>query len=132
MVKRYQSALAYRLGRNLSHYRKRARLTQEQLAEAIQVEVATVSRYETGVTLPSLVTLESMAASLRVSIADLLAEKNPLPSDESEQVRSMLESLSSDERKAVLEMLTTLVGLLRRDRRVGQAQRGPPCDIGGF
>jgi transcriptional regulator with XRE-family HTH domain len=114
MVKRYHSALAHRLGRNLSHYRKRARLTQEQLAEAIQVEVATVSRYETGATLPSLVTLEAVAALLRVSIADLLTEETPSQSDDGEQIRVMLELLSPDERQAVLEVLTTLVGFLRK------------------
>jgi transcriptional regulator with XRE-family HTH domain len=114
MVKRYHSALAHRLGRNLSHYRKRARLTQEQLAEAIRVEVATVSRYETGATLPSLVTLEAVAALLRVSIADLLTEETPSQSDDGEQIRVMLELLSSDERQAVLEVLTALVGFLRK------------------
>jgi transcriptional regulator with XRE-family HTH domain len=123
MVKRYHSALAHRLGRSLSHYRKRAKLTQEQLAEAIRVEVATVSRYETGATLPSLVTLEAMATLLRVSIADLLAENAPLQSDEGEQIRVMLELLSPDERHAVLEVLTTLIGFLRRQGRAqGQAQ----------
>jgi transcriptional regulator with XRE-family HTH domain len=123
MVKRYQSTLAYRLGRNLAHYRRRAKLTQEQIAESIQVEVVTISRYETGTTLPSLVTLESLAALIGVSIADLLTEEKPLPPDESEQIRVMLELLSSDERRAVLEVLTTLVGFLRRQ---SHAQRKRP------
>jgi transcriptional regulator with XRE-family HTH domain len=114
MVKRYHSALAHRLGRNLSHYRKRARLTQEQLAEAIRVEVATVSRYEAGATLPSLVTLEAVAALLRVSIADLLTEEATSQSDDGEQIRVMLELLSPDERQAVLEVLTALVDFLRK------------------
>jgi transcriptional regulator with XRE-family HTH domain len=118
MVKRYHSALAHRLGRNLSHYRKRAKFTQEQLAEAIQVEVATVSRYETGATLPSLVTLETVAALLRVSIADLLAEEAPAQSDEGEQIRVMLEPLSLDERRAVVEVLTTLVVFLRKQNPI--------------
>jgi transcriptional regulator with XRE-family HTH domain len=120
MVKRYQSALAHRLGRNLSHYRKRAGLTQEQLAEAIHVEVATISRYETGATLPSLVTLETVAVLLRVSIADLLGEKALSPLEEDEQIRVMLELLSSDERRAVLEVLTTLVDFLRGQSHVMQ------------
>jgi transcriptional regulator with XRE-family HTH domain len=133
MVKRYHSALARRLGRNLSHYRKRAGLTQEQLAEAVQVEVATVSRYETGATLPSLVTLETMAALLRVSIADLLAEEAPLRSDESEQIQVMLELLSPDECRAVLEVLTSLLGFLRkhghpRSRTSDKPSAKPPID----
>jgi transcriptional regulator with XRE-family HTH domain len=127
MVKRYHSELAHRLGRNLSHYRKRAKFTQEQLAEAIQVEVATVSRYETGATLPSLVTLETVAALLRVSIADLLAEKAPSQPDEGEQIRVMLELLLPEERRAALEVLTTLVDFLRKQNPVrdGRVARKP-------
>jgi transcriptional regulator with XRE-family HTH domain len=44
MVSRYHTGLARRLGQNLAHYRRRAGLTQEQLAEHIEVEIATVSR----------------------------------------------------------------------------------------
>jgi transcriptional regulator with XRE-family HTH domain len=123
MVKLYHSGLARRLGRNLARYRRRARLTQEQLAEAIQMEVTTISRYETGATLPSLVTLENVAALLCVSIADLLTEETPSPSmpppsDEGEQIRVILEPLSPDERQAVLEVLTVLVGFLRKQGRM--------------
>jgi transcriptional regulator with XRE-family HTH domain len=116
MVKRYNSVLAHRLGQNIAHYRKRAKLTQEQLAEAIQVEVVTVSRYETGTSLPSLVTLESMSALLCVPIADLLAEEALPRSDEGEQFLVMLESLSTSERPAVMDMLVTLVALLRKQK----------------
>ncbi|MDR1935974.1 MAG: helix-turn-helix domain-containing protein [Candidatus Accumulibacter sp.] len=128
MVKLYRSELARRLGRNLAHYRRRARLTQEQLAEAIRVEVATVSRYETGATLPSLVTLETMAARLNVAVADLLAEETPAHSSEGEQVLAMLEPLTVDERRVVLEMLATLVGFLREQRREGRT--GPVAGAG--
>jgi transcriptional regulator with XRE-family HTH domain len=116
MVKRYHSALAHRLGQNLAHYRKRAGFTQERLAETVRVEVATISRYETGATLPSLVTLETVSMLLHVSIADLLSEE-PLPqSEEGERLRVMLESLPSDERSAVMDVLTTLIDFLRKQR----------------
>jgi transcriptional regulator with XRE-family HTH domain len=114
MVKRYHAALARRLGQNLAHYRRHARLTQEQVAEAIRVEVATISRYETGATLPSLVTLEDLAQLLRVTIADLLTEEKPVRSNESAQLLTMLESLTPDERHAVMEMLMTLTRILRK------------------
>jgi transcriptional regulator with XRE-family HTH domain len=126
MVKRYHSALAHRLGRNLAHYRRRARLTQEQLAEAIRVEVATVSRYETGATLPSLVTLETMAALLNVTVAGLLAEEAPAHSCEGEQVLAMLEPLTAGERRAVLEVITTLVDFVREQgvaKNAGKMQK---------
>jgi transcriptional regulator with XRE-family HTH domain len=127
MVKLYHSALAHRLGRNLAHYRKRAGLTQEQLAEAIRMEVTTVSRYETGATLPSLVTLASVAALLRVPVADLLTEEAPALSDDGQRFLAMLEPLSSDERQAVLDVLATLVGFLRKKQGLkhGKSKQKP-------
>ena len=82
MVKKSHSALARRLGRNIAAFRRRAALNQERLAELIEVEISTVSRYETGATLPSLVTLESLAEVMHCTIADLLAEKPPATSPE--------------------------------------------------
>lgn len=117
MIKRFHSTLAHRLGRNIAYYRKRANFTQEQLAEAICVEVTTISRYETGANLPSLVTLEAVSVSLRVSVTDLLSEKPHPQSDEGEQCRVMLESLLPDERLTVLNVVTTLVDSLRRQRK---------------
>ena len=61
MVKRFHSDLALRLGRNIEAYRSRAALKQEGLTELNEVEVSTVLRYETGTTIPSLVTLENLA-----------------------------------------------------------------------
>jgi len=114
MVKRYHSALARRLGQNLAYYRKRAKFTQEQLAEAIQVETLTVSRYETGAALPSLVTLEAISMLLRVSIADLLTEEAFPQTEEEAQFLGMLKSLSSEERSTVIDALRTLAGFLRK------------------
>jgi transcriptional regulator with XRE-family HTH domain len=124
MVKRYQFSLAYRLGRNLAHYRRRTKLTQEQVAEAIQVEVVTISRYETGATLPSLVTLETLSKLLHVTVADLLLEEKPALSDESDQLLAMLESLTADDRLAAMEVLAVMVRVLRnRHAREGKQAR---------
>jgi transcriptional regulator with XRE-family HTH domain len=117
MVKRYHSALARRLGRNLAYYRKRAKLTQEQLAEAVQVETLTISRYETGAAIPSLVTLEALSILLRVSIADLLEEEAFPRSEGEEQFLGMLGTLSSDERTTVIDALRTLTDFLRKQGR---------------
>jgi transcriptional regulator with XRE-family HTH domain len=125
MVKRYHTALARRLGRNLAHYRRLAQLTQEQVAEAIRVEVATISRYETGATLPSLVTLEDLARLLHVAVADLLTEEKPVPSNESAQLLILLESLTKDERHAVMDMLMALVRILRKQRQEPEKPNNP-------
>jgi transcriptional regulator with XRE-family HTH domain len=114
MVKLYHSALARRLGRNLAHFRKRAGLTQEQLAEAMRLEVTTVSRYETGATLPSLVTLAAVAALLRVPVADLLAEEKPAPGEDGERALALLAPLPPEDRRAALDALAALAACLRK------------------
>lgn len=112
MVKRFQSDLALRLGRNVATLRRHASLTQEQFAELLGVEIATVSRYETGATLPSLVTLELMAASLHCTVADLLAEDVPKQSSEGARIEAMLSPLSSKEKQLVLGALRKIIDLL--------------------
>jgi transcriptional regulator with XRE-family HTH domain len=62
------------LGGNIASFRRLAGLTQDQIAERVGVDIATVSRYETGTTLPSLVTLEMLADALHCTMAELLAE----------------------------------------------------------
>jgi len=128
MIKRYHSVLAHRLGRNLAYYRKCAKLTQEQLAEAIQVEVLTISRYETGANLPSLVTLEAVSALLRVSITDLLSEEAHPRSDEVKQCLVMLESLSPDERSTAMDVLAALVDSFRKQRKKTRTKKTPEVD----
>jgi transcriptional regulator with XRE-family HTH domain len=114
MVKKFHSALARRLGRNIAIYRRRAALNQEQLAELIEVEISTVSRYETGSTLPSLVTLENLAGILHCSISELLSEKQLAKSLEAASIEAMVEPLAQDDRKMVVLMIETLVGFLRK------------------
>lgn len=52
MVKPIRRSLARRLGRNIGDRRRAVGLTQEQLAEYLEIDTLTVSRYETGNILP--------------------------------------------------------------------------------
>ena len=52
--------------------RRSAGLTQKQLAEALQVEAITVSRWERGVTSPSLPRLRRIAALTETTVGDLV------------------------------------------------------------
>lgn len=55
----------------LKHYRQRAELTQQKLADALGVERATVAMWETGRNWPSAALLPKMADLLLCSIDDL-------------------------------------------------------------
>lgn len=122
MVKKFHSALARRLGRNIAAFRRRAGLNQERLAELIDVEISTVSRYETGTTLPSLVTLENLAKVMHCTMTELLAEKLPAKSPEGICIEAMIEPLVLNERKMVMETIKTLVGFLHQ-RKSGSPRK---------
>jgi transcriptional regulator with XRE-family HTH domain len=60
------------LGRNLRRARKRAGLTQEEVAERSGVHATEVSRIEAGKRDPRISTMERLAEAVEVSPSDLL------------------------------------------------------------
>ena len=68
------TALGIRIGRNIKLARTRAGITQSQMAEALDLENATVSRIETGAQLPSIDRLEQIAKVLKTTLPGLLAD----------------------------------------------------------
>ena len=65
------SDLAKQLGRRIHLFRKQNGLTQAALAEKAKISNEFMSGVERGARLPSLLTLEKVAAALRVSLKDL-------------------------------------------------------------
>lgn len=64
------------LGKNIKKYRKLRGLTQEQLAELIDIEVRTLSLIETGNNFVSSKTLNKLSQTLNVAPSDLLEDAN--------------------------------------------------------
>lgn len=60
------------LGRNLYYYRKKKKLTQEELAEQIDLSVGFISQLERGITKPSLDTLSEICDFLECHIGKIL------------------------------------------------------------
>lgn len=63
------------LNENIRNYRKQMSLTQEQLAEAMGVSVATVSKWENGSVSPDVGMLAELADFFQVSVDVLLGYK---------------------------------------------------------
>lgn len=63
------------VARNLIFLRKKANLTQQELAKAINYSDNAISRWERGEVTPSVETLEVLAKYYSVDIGDLLMEK---------------------------------------------------------
>jgi transcriptional regulator with XRE-family HTH domain len=94
--------LAKRLGRNVAERRKQLEWTQEQVAERVGVDAETISRFERGANLPSLLTLEKLSTALRLSVGDLLSKQRPEAANEAAIFDSLITGLSPDERAFVM------------------------------
>ncbi len=63
--------LQSRLGQRIAELRRRRRLTQEQLAEAVGYSVDFISLVERGINAPSVAGLERFAKGLKVEVQEL-------------------------------------------------------------
>jgi len=67
------------LGKRIKELRKKAGLTQEKLAEAINIETSSLSGIESGRHFPSLPTVEKISIKLNVEMKALFDFKHLMP-----------------------------------------------------
>ncbi|MGR3220225.1 MAG: helix-turn-helix domain-containing protein [Candidatus Anammoxibacter sp.] len=65
------------IGIQIARYRKDREITQEQLAQLVNVAFETISRLERGVSIPSLKTLEKISQALNTSLKDFFDFEQP-------------------------------------------------------
>ena len=89
------------LGDFIAGRRRELGLTQAQLAGRLYLTDKAVSRWERGVGLPDLATLEPLAAALKVSLAELMtARRQPQPLPEAEEAAAQTLALARQSRSA--------------------------------
>ncbi len=92
-------------GRYLSKLRKRADMTQIELADRLNLTRQAVSRYETGESFPDVSVLIIIAEVFGVSLDELIASGNPTKGE------SNILSAASEGRVAVVENIADIVGV---------------------
>ncbi len=97
--------MALRLGKGMAERRKQIGWTQARVAEKVGVDTETISRFERGASLPSLLTLEKLASVLNSSVADLLAGNPSHASDQAEIISAWLLNLCEKDRLFVTELV---------------------------
>ncbi|MCL2806175.1 MAG: helix-turn-helix domain-containing protein [Treponema sp.] len=70
------------LGANIKYYRKKLRLSQEQLAEKLEITPKHLSTIETGATFVSAELLEKFSGHLRVSASTLFYSIDDIQNDD--------------------------------------------------
>ncbi len=94
----------------LKTYRKEAKLTQQQVADALEIKRSAYAYYEIGKSAPKLPTLKNIAKLYNISV-DVLLEENGHELDSVEQsysnefaIKDSFNELSSFEQAVVLKM----------------------------
>lgn len=99
MVTAHQEGkFAQRLGKELARQRLARSLTQEQVAARLGVEQETISRFERGATLPTLLRLIDLAEIFDVPIDALLRSGSTRSVDQAVDLAASLKTLSEDDR----------------------------------
>jgi transcriptional regulator with XRE-family HTH domain len=104
-VKNNLTGLGVSLGRNIADRRKALGLTQAELAEQLGMDTVTISRFERGSHLPSLLRLEKIANELGLPLAELLSQSTNLCTDQSLLIQSWIAGLSEGDRKFLMDMI---------------------------
>ncbi|MBO6241143.1 MAG: helix-turn-helix domain-containing protein [Butyrivibrio sp.] len=89
------------LSENIKKYRKEMNLTQEQLADAFNITVGAVSKWESGNTVPDIMTMMELADFFNISMDVLLGYNLSSKSidDLSEKIKKLTNSQKYDEAK---------------------------------
>lgn len=93
------------LGKNIADRRKSLGLTQAEFAEQLGMDTVTISRFERGSHLPSLLRLEKIAHVLGLPLAELLSRSTNLCTDQSLMIQGWIADLSDTDRKFLLNMI---------------------------
>ena len=108
-MKESERTLREQLGRGLRQARQACQLTQAQVAERVETDPETISRFERGATLPSLPRLLALAEALDVTLVSLLSAASPRPKDQFEEIGHSLAKLTVDDRRLATALMKTLV-----------------------
>lgn len=112
--------LDYRaIGKRIKIARIKADLTQERLAEAVEISPTHLSNIETGTTRVSLTAIVNLANALSVTVDDLLCDSVIQAKPQFEKdIAALLEDCDEYEIRMVRDMAQALKDTLRRDARL--------------
>ena len=92
--------LKLKLGRQIKHLRKAQNLTQEQLAEIVNIDITSLSKIETGRNYPQPETIEKIANALNVELPKLFTfNQNLSKTDYMNKINQNLMFIKDNEEK---------------------------------
>jgi transcriptional regulator with XRE-family HTH domain len=105
--------LALAIGRNIASLRKQRGMTQAAVAELIDVDAETVSRFERGTVLPGIATLERLCGALGCAWTDVLEGGAEGAQQLAPDIARLLQPLEQEDRIFLWEQLKVWAAKLR-------------------
>jgi transcriptional regulator with XRE-family HTH domain len=103
------------LGRVIAQKRKSMSLSQNELAGMIDVDAETISRFERGAVVPSLLRLNALAKAMDVSLGTLLSQSSQFADDQTNELLLTMRNLDPSDRKMLMDISQLM---LQRKRSV--------------
>ena len=99
------------LGARIKELRRLRGLSQEQLAEMIDIDPKHLSRIEVGRSFPSMDTLAAMAKSLQVEIKDFFefAHQKKTSQELTKAICSLLKEAGEDKQRLILKVVRAII-----------------------
>lgn len=95
----------YKIGQNIRKIRKAHGLSQEELAEKVNISTTHMSHIETGNTKLSLPVFVDIASSLEVRTDDLLDNSSETTSTSLDEISDVLDRCSAQEAKVIADIV---------------------------
>ena len=97
-------------GKRIKELRKKAKLTQEQLAEVLHIEPKQICRIETGANFTSLENIVQIAKALNVDVSELFVfEHNQNREKLLKQITGIINNASDEELQTIFKIVKDIV-----------------------
>lgn len=108
MQKYKEKTIAQAIGRAIARKRAEKGLTQETVAERLNIGYEAVSRIERGTVVPNIVRLVELAEIFECRTDELLMEASPRPIDHAGHLQKLFDPLSGADRMLLMDIMTRL------------------------
>ena len=111
------------IGKRIKEHRQRRNLTQEMLAELIEVSPGYISLVETGRKQASLDTLLSISKVLNITLNELLTGNQiTLDTDYNSEIADLMSGCDQYERRMMFEIMRTVRDVLIQNRAIPRSK----------
>ncbi len=109
-----EKSLNIPIGKLIAKRRKAKGLTQEAVAELLDVTIEAISRMERGTIMPSLKRLEQFAEIFECTPAELLTQSSQRLDDQTAYISDLLAELDESDRALIVKIIEKLSFRLRQ------------------